>query len=156
MTHPLREAVKDSFYPFAERAGFERLAGGSPLFTNFRRRSGDLVDVFDIQWDKYSRPSFVINFGQCPPQDEKDCHKPCRLQRKRSGHLSSWFGLRKPFLEALQTGRLNYTPQEVVSQLIAWFPEVEAWWATRAEGEHVYAPLLANNSFKPTPLRGSA
>ena len=148
MAHPLREAVKASFYPFAERAGFERLTGGGSVFANFRRSTGELVDVFDIQWDKYSRPYFVINFGQCRPQEEKDCRKPCRLQRKRSGHLGSWFGLRKPFLEALRTGRLTYTPDEVVAQLITWFPEAEAWWATRAEGEHVYAPLLANNSFE--------
>ncbi|WP_425488022.1 DUF4304 domain-containing protein [Marilutibacter penaei] len=156
MAHPLREAVKSTFYPFAERAGFERLKGGGSQFTYFRRASDDLVDLFDIQWDKYARPYFVINFGQCTPDAEQDCYKPCRLQRKRSGYLSSWFNLRKPLLAALRSGQLKYTPDEVVMQLITWFPEVEAWWATRAEGEHVYAPLLANKSFKPKPLRGSA
>jgi len=155
MAHSLREAVKSTFYPFAERAGFERLRGETH-FTCFRRASDDNVDLFDIQWDKYARPYFVINFGQCTLGAERDCYKPCRLQRKRNGSLSSWFNLRKPLLEALRSGQLKYTPDEVVSQLIAWFPEVEAWWATRAEGEHVYAPLLADNSSKPDPHRGLA
>jgi hypothetical protein len=143
MIHPLREAVKRSFYPFAQQAGFEQLKGGGANFTNFRRRSGDIVDVFEIQWDKYARPYFVINFGQCTVHEEQNSHKPCRLQRKRGGSMSNWFNQRKPLWEAIRTGRLRYTPDEVVNQLIAWFPEVEAWWASRAEGEHVYAPFLA-------------
>lgn len=156
MTNPLRDEVKRTFYPFAARAGFERIKGGGPHFTYFRRASGDVIDLFDIQWDKYARPCFVINFGQCALNAEQDCPKPCRLQRKQSGSMSSWFNLRRPLLEALRSGRLTYTPEEVVGQLVAWFPEVEAWWATRVQGRHVYAPLLANNSFKPTPPRGAA
>jgi hypothetical protein len=33
--------------------------------------------------------------------------------------------------------RRTYHPHEVVAQLIDYFPEIETWWAEKAEGPHI-------------------
>ena len=141
MAHPLREAVKQHFYPFAESKGFDRAKSSHPHFTTFRRIGPDIVHVFDVQWDKYGRPKFVINFAEAesgPSPDAietQDCKVLRRLQpNKRSPR---WWRLRKPWSEILRTGRLRYTPKEVVDQVIATFSEAEAWWSEKIEGPHV-------------------
>src|SRR6202008_281174 len=108
----LRESIKSTFYPFAVQHGFVRGKADS-MFTPFRRVRGGLTDVFDIQWDKYGRPRFVINFGEAPsagvtfqgklgPAHEvQPFHCPLngRLQRWRGGSHRTWFQLRKPWPE---------------------------------------------------------
>jgi hypothetical protein len=142
MANPLREVVKHRFYPFAESRGFVRDKSSDPLFTTFRRTHEGAEQVFDIQWDKYHRPFFVINFRS--PEGSQARHKRGRLQRRRGGALGCWFTLRKPLGEILRTGRLKYEPVEVVDQLISYFGEVEEWWSNGAEGPHIYfIPLSA-------------
>ena len=122
------------------------------MFTPFRRIRGSVVHVFDIQWDKYGAPRFVINFGEAPasgvvlhgeqiPADRLDpAHCPLngRLQRWRGGSLRTWFQLSKPLPEALRTLRWAYLPDEVATQLVTCFSELEVWWDTKHEGPHVY------------------
>jgi hypothetical protein len=138
MPNPLREAVKQRFYPFAESRGFARIKSTNSLFTEFRKDTGEATYVFEIQWDKYHRPYFVLNFSQAEATLVGSRTKQGRLQRKRGGSLSCWFNLRKPLREVIKTGRLKYAPEEVVEQVISCFPEMEAWWASGAEGPHVY------------------
>lgn len=138
MTHPLREALKLKFYPFAEARGFVRAKSSNPLHTVFRKIDNNTVYEFEIQWDKYHRPNFVLNLTFPEGSEAHARTKYGRLQRKRGGRLSCWFNLRKPLLEVVRTGRFKYTPDEVVNQIIACFPEVQAWWSSGAEGPHVY------------------
>lgn len=147
----LRNAIKASFYPFAVEHGFTR-GKTTSMFTPFRRVRGNVVQVFDIQWDKYGGPRFVINFGEAPSDgvefagqklsaDELDpvhCPLKGRLQRWRGGSLRTWFQLSKPWLETLRTGRWAYTPEEVAAQVVECFAELEAWWDSKQEGPHVY------------------
>ena len=133
----LRQVVKERFYPFAERQGFTRVKSTNPLFTVFRRQR-QTVHVFDLQWDKYHHPRFVINFGEAPVEGGEAPPMTGRLQRRRGGSLGCWFQLRKPSWEAVSTLTLRYSPAEVVEQAIVAFPELEEWWATRAEGPHIY------------------
>jgi hypothetical protein len=144
MANPLREAVKNYFYPFAESKQFVRVKSKHPHFTTFRRVNGTAVHVFDVQWDKYGRPAFVINFGEASIDDSQvssaeiepeQCKVLCRLQPDKSS--PRWWRLRKPWLEVLKTARLRYEPQEVVDQVIACFPDAEAWWTEKQEGAHV-------------------
>lgn len=144
----LRAAIKATFYPFAESRGFVR-GRSSALSAVFRRTTPTIVHVFDIQWDKYGAPRFVLNFDECSLTgvDMIDIgHVEAgdvlpgycgggRLQRKRGAY--GWFKLRKPFLEALMSFKSCYRPDEVVQQAIDWFPEVEAWWAHKHEGPHI-------------------
>ena len=138
MPDPLRETVKRRFYPFAETRGFARIKSSNALFTTFRKCDGDTVYEFEIQWDKYHRPSFVLNFSLPEGSGVVARTKHGRLQRKRGGPMSCWFNLRRPWLEVIRTGRLRYKPDEVVDQLITCFPEIEAWWSNGIEGPHVY------------------
>ncbi len=138
MPNPLRETVKQKFYPFAEARGFSRVKSNNALFTVFRKSDGGVTYEFELQWDKYHRPYFVLNFGRPEGSGVQTRTKRGRLQRKRGGPMSCWFNLRKPWLEALQTWRIRYTPDEVVEQLITFFPEIETWWSCGTEGPHVY------------------
>ncbi len=144
MANPLREAVKSYFYPFAESKGFVRAKSKHPHFTTFRRVSGTTVHVFDVQWDKYGRPAFVINFGEASIDqsqvsaaeiESEQCKVLCRLQPDKNS--ARWWRLTKPWREVLRTAQLKYEPNEVVSQVIACFPDAEAWWADKQEGPHV-------------------
>ena len=138
MPHPVREAVKNQFYPYVEAKGFLRLKSRNSLFTTFRMKNGDTVYEFEIQWDKRSRPYFVLNFSLPEGAESTTRTKHGRLQRKRGGGLGCWFNLKKSWPEILRTGRLRYKPEEVVNQLIRYFPEIETWWSTGVEGPHVY------------------
>jgi len=138
MPHRLRESVKNRFYPFALERGFVRLQPSSPLVTTFRKVEAGTTYEFEIQWDKYHRPYFVLNFSIPEGVADQGRTKQGRLQRKRGGPLSCWFNLRRPWLEVVRTGRLKYHPDQVVDQLISCFPEVEAWWLDGTEGPHVY------------------
>ena len=144
----LRDAVKKRFYPFVERKGFVR-GDSSGYFTEFRRVRAERADVFDIQWDKYWRPLFVLNFRQGPAREAdgivdntdlggSQLQHTGRLQRRRGGTLGCWFGLRRPWRRVLTSGRWAYSPDEVVDELIGAFGELEAWWEDRSEGPHIY------------------
>ena len=147
----LRELIKTRLFPYVEARGFARAKRGHPLFTTFRRRVGNKAQVFNVQWDKYGAPRFVVNFGEGPiegvtlwgrhiPGDElepQDCPESGRLQRKRGPYLRCWFQTRKPLLEAVGTFEWNYPVATVVDAAMAAFPEVEAWWENRAVGPHV-------------------
>ena len=142
---PLREAVKARFHPFAEARGFVRAKSENPLFTQFARSVADEIEAFDIQWDKYHRPRFVINFSERRPGAGKGTSSALqaqqgggRLQRRKGGSQGCWFQLRKPLLEAILSRQWTYNPDEVVETVISVFPEVEAWWVDKTVGPHLY------------------
>ena len=131
-SNPLRAAVKGRFYPFAESRGFVREKSHNPLFILFRRTTDTAVHVFELQWEKYGRPCFVINFGEGPSGESIG-----RLQPRQGAYLRHWFHIRKPWLEAIATMKRSYEPEQVVDQLIALFPELEAWWDEKRVGPHL-------------------
>ncbi len=150
-TTELRKALKSTFFPHVMARGFVVDTRHQPMFTIFRRTVDGAVQVFDIQWEKYGSPRFVLNFGAVPldgtdlagapinPAEVQphDC-KPClRLQRRRGGSLACWFQLRKLLWEQLTTLRRDHAPAEVVGSLLAAYPEMEDWWQSRKRGPHV-------------------
>jgi hypothetical protein len=149
---PLRDAMKERFYPFADRQGFVRERAAHSLFTEFRRERDGKVQLFDIQWEKYHRPYFVLNFGEAPIGDLEvngtridaenvraaDCPLGGRLQRRRGGSLGCWFHLRKPLGAVLLSGAVNYRPEQVADEVIGAFQELEAWWESKVVGPHVH------------------
>jgi hypothetical protein len=149
-TSALRSELKATLWPYAERTGFTR-GKATSLFTPFRRQAGDLVQVFDVQWDKSHRPRFVINFGDASVSEllqrkvvddagsieVHHCPEMLRLQRRRGGAMSCWFQLRRRLLERIMTLSWNYTPAEVAAAAMANFAEIEAWWSNRTVGPHV-------------------
>jgi len=139
-SHALREAIKKRFYPFVQEKGFVR-GKASSLFVPFERVVGKKIQFFEIQWDKSHRPRFVINFGERASSEHQESgplFASGRLQRWRGGSMRTWFQLSKPWVETLRTFRWTYQPDEVVSQLIDCFPELEAWWHSKQAGPHVH------------------
>jgi hypothetical protein len=151
ITTALRRELKERFYPVALGAGFELDTSLQPEVTVFRRLSGSKLQVFDIQWDSHRKPRFIINFAEATNQAidhtgqklafASTCTyhcRPClRLQRERGGSFSCWFQLRKPLLEQLSSFRREYTPQQVVDQLLERWPQMDEWWSTKRLGQHV-------------------
>jgi hypothetical protein len=147
----LRQVVKARFLPYAEARGFVRAKSTHPLFYVFRRMTADKVQVFNVQWDKYGDACFVVNFGEGPKNgvqlwgkhipgealETQDCPESGRLQRKAGAGKRSWFQLNKPLFEAMRTMERRYPADAVVEQLLAVFPEVEAWWQHRTVGPHM-------------------
>ncbi|MEO9820380.1 MAG: hypothetical protein ABJ370_16270 [Paracoccaceae bacterium] len=145
----LRAAIKNRFYPFATDQGFVR-GRSTSLFAPFQRKGIEKVHLFEVQWDKYHYPRFVLNFSEQSldyvagetahpsPQTLDTAQNTGRLQRFRGGEMSCWFQLRKPLRKQIATWERDYTPNEVVNELIEAFPELDAWWETGVEGKHIY------------------
>jgi hypothetical protein len=145
----LRTAIKGRFYPFATDQGFIR-GRSTSLFTPFQRKGIEKLHCFEVQWDKYNGPRFILNFSEIPLNivTNKTTHqalptretaeKTGRLQRSKGGYMSCWFQLRKPLMKQLATWERDYSPNEVIDELIAAFAELDAWWETGSEGKHIY------------------
>ncbi|MEL4429649.1 hypothetical protein [Shewanella mangrovisoli] len=121
--------------------GFEKQKSTDPHFVEFRRVTPEGVDVFEVKWDKYWRPYFVINFAKEKTDDPK-WEKGGRLQRKRGGLLSCWFSLSRPLINKLLSLRWSYQPYEVVQELQQAFIELEKWWERGEIGSHIYFSSL--------------
>jgi hypothetical protein len=144
---PYREALVSQFYPFVSGKGFVR-GKANALFVPFHRICDSKIHWFEIQWDKYHRPFFVLNFGEITNDQSMKLERMLsdrdvmevagRLQRSKGGGLSNWFQARKPWKESLLSMSLSYTPDDVVEQLILSFSELEEWWNTKREGPHIY------------------
>jgi hypothetical protein len=66
-TTDLRREIKRRFFPVMADKGFSLDMRDAPFFVGFRRMTSEAIYVCDIQWEKYSRPCFVINFGNAVP-----------------------------------------------------------------------------------------
>src|SRR5690349_20706870 len=66
VTTALRQALKQDFFHLVEGLGFVRDTRLQPQATVYRRRAGDVVQSFELRWDKYGRPRFALQFGTCP------------------------------------------------------------------------------------------
>lgn len=139
-TQALRESLKKRFYPFAQERGFV-LGKATSLFVPFERVVNGNTQFFEIQWDKHHRPRFVINFGEhlgAEPKNSVQAPSGGRLQRWRGGSMRTWFQTSMPLMETFRTLRWSYEPDEVATQLIECFVELEDWWSSKQEGPHVY------------------
>jgi hypothetical protein len=149
--------VRARFYAFAEAQGFVRARSGNPHFILFRRVTDSAVQLFELQWDKYHRQAFVVNFADAPRGgvtihgthigaadiEPFQCPNNGQLTPRNCPYVRCWFREKKPLLEWLTSGRRRYQPDEVVEQLIALFPELEAWWSHQAQGPHLRFLRLA-------------
>jgi len=59
----LRARLKADLFPVLEERGFRSLKHSNMFYEFGRVRDGQL-HVFEIQWDKYHGPKFLINFGR--------------------------------------------------------------------------------------------
>jgi hypothetical protein len=124
-----------------ERDSAEVLAA-FPLGCMKRARDSEL-EILEIQFDKHDSPRFVINVGKVPPegislpwghfgQNEIGVSGlPDALRLYSSARWSRWFSL--GWFARNHGGRAA----EVVSEVIALYPEVELWFASGSVGPHM-------------------
>jgi Domain of unknown function (DUF4304) len=115
-TTALRREIKRVFDPHLKSKGFSPDLRGAPNFLAYRRIEADQVHVFDIQWEKYGRPRFVVNFGKAPvdgvtdvlgkhikPEDTLASQAPIqgRLKPGSGAMTESWFRQDRPLIGRL-------------------------------------------------------
>lgn len=150
-TTDLRREIKKAFVPFVQERGFVMSNRHAPNIIEFRRQAASGIHVFDIQWEKYGRPRFVINFGICPTEGitVHGQHFPAaevatgwlpengRLQPGRGTSSRSWFRQDKPLLQRVLSREGLYPAAQVIAGLIQLFPEIERYWSSGAAGPHL-------------------
>jgi hypothetical protein len=152
-TTNLRREITTIFVPHVQSAGFTVDKKDLPLFLRFWRIKDGEAHLFDIQWEKYGRPRFVVNFGRCPaeglvirgkhfaPQDILATWTPegGRLQPRPGFSSRSWFRQDKPFLKSLFSREKLRPAYEVIAvDLVCHFSEVEMWWGSRMQLSHLH------------------
>lgn len=150
-TTPLRRALKHAFFPHVEKSGFIADLRDQPRSTVFRRATGGVVQMFELQWEKYGKPRFSLNFGTCPAAGmhiQGQLHIPenvfptwCpdagTLRPRRGATTLSWFRQDRSFLQRLFRRPALREPSEVVGQVQKLFPELERYWSTGEVGRHM-------------------
>jgi hypothetical protein len=138
----LREELSKRFIPYLRSRGFERVEAKAdgrstfPFGTLIRKR-GTGSDIIEIQFDKYSRPKFILNFRKEPAElirfgtVNHMWAEGFRLHPRPKSigwfTMRTFFGLRSP----------ETCAKEVVDRLMSLFPEVESWFKDRTVGEHL-------------------
>ena len=154
-TTDLRRELKKRFYPFAAERGFQIDMTHSPFSVDFRRITMEGIDVFDLQWEKYGSPRFIVNFGHCPaggvihhgeqvPPEKVLSYMGSssgRLQPKNGSGTRSWFCQDPSFFRHLVLRQQPRPAADVVDELLCLFPELEEWFRHRRMGPHM---MLSN------------
>lgn len=150
-TTDLRRELKKRFYPFATEQGFRIDRINSPFSIDFRRMTAEGIDVFDLQWEKYGRPRFIVNFGHCPPGGVLHHGEQIppdrvlsymgpfsgRLQPGKGWGTDGWFCQDRPFFRRVVLRQRPRPPAHVVDELLALFSELDEWFRHRRWGPHM-------------------
>jgi len=150
-TTDLRRELKKRFYPLVAAHGFHIDKSAGPFGVDFRRMTADGIDVFDLQWDKYGRPRFVVNFGLCPATGAYHFgehvlpEKVLAYMGSPSGRLGpgkgagnhSWFRQDRAFFRRVVLRQQPRPAAEVVDELLGVFPELLAWFRDQRPGPHM-------------------
>lgn len=151
----LRREMKNRFYPYVKSIGFTVDLSHGPNSQDFRRIKENEVDVFDIQWEKYGLPRFVINFGKCPKEGVMHLGQPIPAEKvlsymgsmqgrlRPSGQASEtstrrWFCQDRSFFLRVLLKRPDRPACDVVDELMRLFAELEAWFDTGLVGPHMH------------------
>lgn len=129
-TSELRREIKSRFLPLAAANGFVVSEAKAPLFLEFRRVVGGEEHYFDIQWEKYGLPRFVVNFSASA--------KGGRLQPRAGARTSSWFRQDSSLLARLLLRPSLRPASGVVDELITLFPELDGFFSQDSVGEHMH------------------
>jgi len=148
----LRNCLKERFYPFISQHGFNLQEPRNPRLIDFRRSVGDNVQNLTILWAKYGQPRFVVDADILPadspllkgsaflsaleePSTIK--YKSARLKPGLTFLTCSWFRLDRPILSRMLSRQEFFTPDQVVDQLMALYPEIEVWLKEGVRGPHL-------------------
>jgi len=151
-TTDLRQEIKRTFIPYVQGQKFD-LVKSTRLFMEFRRVRQDVVNFFDIQFEKCGQPRFIVNYGTCPsaglsingkhftPKEISASWLPDsgRLMPGKGATTANWFRQDKPLFARIVSREPLRTATQVVSELLLLFQELEVYWSTGALGSHMRA-----------------
>lgn len=150
----LKAAVKSLLVPYILSRGFqedtrklgEEAPSGHQSF-RFLRWQNNNLELLEIQFDKYRRAAFAIEFGIVPPEGVYyyGYHYPqekayvCISLRAARLTPSRICKLKRFALPLLKIPVLrNPSPERVVQRAIELFPQVETWLRQGVKGPNVY------------------
>ena len=150
-TTALRRTLKARFFRFLVAKGFVADLRNQPTSTVFRRRLGSRVQIVGVQWEKYGKPRFAVHFGTCPaeglqlqdgvrsPDDILPtwCPDTGSLQPGRGLSSRAWFRQDSTVMQRLRGQPALRSPDHVVEELLALFPQLERYWTVGEVGPHV-------------------
>ena len=150
-TTELRREIKSTFVPYVEEKGYVCSMKNAPSFIDFKKITNNEVWVFDIQFEKYGLPRFVVNFGKCSADgvtlngthySQSEIVPSLtpgigRLQPGKTSSTGSWFRQDKHWLTKLVTSSKQRPASEVVNQLMSMFSELEQYFEKGTIGEHL-------------------
>ncbi|WP_345552515.1 hypothetical protein [Microbulbifer aestuariivivens] len=138
-TTELRKEIKKTFIPYVEAKGFISSMENAPNFFDFKKIIENEEWFFDIQFEKYGTPRFVVNFGKAQIKNNKRTITTghCRLQPGKTASTGSWFRQDKHWIIKLLSSKKLHQPEVVVEQLISLFPEIEQYFQDGTIGEHL-------------------
>lgn len=108
-----------------------------------KRVNGKKLEIVEIQFDKYGKTKFVINFGVAPEegvilpwtrieQNDADVSALSEAFRLYSRSIyPSWFEL------GILSEETEENVKKIVSKAIDLYPEIETWFSTRVIGKHM-------------------
>lgn len=145
----LRNLVKEAIFPLLEAKGLQRVRGRNPLVFEFKRLTHQEIWVVVIQWEKYGKPRFVVNFDKFPragirwnstnySADEVDgSFAHCRLQPRSGSRTGSWFRQDRSLLASIVLGSRLRPEEKVVEELMSMIEEVFNYLENDHIGNHV-------------------
>lgn len=145
LTSILRKALKEDFHKYILRLGFQPERKFDDVIPYRRIRDGS-NDLIELQFDKYGRPRFVLNFGNAPADGIIDAYgrfvpakNVCIAQLVQHGRLHAfpysiiWF---KPnTLLGIRSDEVAVN--KVISQFILLAEQVEHWFRTGVSGPNL-------------------
>jgi hypothetical protein len=150
-TTALRREMKSRFIPHVEQQGFKLDERQAPIVWIFRREVGMTAQLFSVEWEKYGRPRFRLDFGTCPIEglslrgqhfDWPDIHPHwlpnAATLRPGSGFLAgTWFRQDRAVLRKLLSSGTLRSPSEVVDELLSAYPHIQSYWSGGSAGNHI-------------------
>ena len=143
-TTELRREIKERFIPFLTAKGFTTDNRHAPGTKIFRRAHHGRLHICDLQWEKYGKPRFILNFGETELQQRQmdtlgtwDCETYLQLKPKSGASTATWFRQDKPWPVRTISKEKLYPAASIITLLIDLFAEAENFWQTGCIGQHV-------------------
>lgn len=159
----LRNTLKATFQPYIESKGFVKNKQCPNLSVMFKKTQDDIVYIAEIQWDKYNRPAFTFHagFGSISSAMKKwgytsdseifanSLEHHCSLNAG-TGTYCRWFTQKNSVWNRLLFKSKYRLPEDVVSQFMSLFSEIEQFWTTGELGPHCHTiPAVHAAKVKP-------
>ena len=136
----LRSALSEQLLPALRRLGFSgpSAISGNALLHEFKRSR----NILTLQLEKHGLPRFIVILSNEPPGgfdaviERGGTVRQGQLKPQRGASTRSWFRADLGLWQRLLGASTSDAPAAVAA-CISFLPEVEAWWQTEAQSEHI-------------------